>query len=738
MSSTTESASNNGSGPGQSAQEELPSLYARVRRGTLWSSLSTLVLRLANISITAVVAHILTPRDFGIFTVALTAYAITASLGALGIASCLVRADLDIDAMAPTMVTVSLTASAIFAGAMAVFAPQIATALGSADGTGPVRVMALTIFINGVFAVPGAQLTRDFKQDKLFLANIISLVPSTAALLLLAELGNGAMAFAWSRVIAQFVMGYVMFVFAPKHYKPGIARDAVSVLFRFGIPVSGANFVNYILLNVDYAFIGHLTGAVALGIYMLAFNLASAPGFLIGNVINSVSMPAFSRVKHDPELLKKALTSALRAVSLILMPMCGLMIALARPLVLTLYGTRWAASAEVLSILSLYGAISIVCVLFANMLTSLGKAKFILVVQLIWLCALVPAMALGVHRNGIVGAAMAHIAVIGPFVLPSYLFVLRRTTGVRLAMLGKAILPSLLAASVAALAASVTASRVASPLAQLVTGLAVGGLVYVVAAAPQCAVWLSQEKVAKLRALRLFRLYDTAAHIAKRPASSEPEHGGQDGRHRARHAAGTRQTGSVAATPTQAAASEGKGSGRSRNLAIARRTTPLLRSAAQAVPFWRRPELAELLGWCGEPGHVAVRLVTGEGGAEKTRLAIELARVLRADGWQVLWVPPGAGAEAVREVRWIRRPAVLLVDYAETRTDILRLLAKAADDLGGPDLRVVLLARSAGEWWQKLIGSADYQLGEMLTATQPIRLRPSIIGPFSMKSPTRP
>jgi hypothetical protein len=153
----------------------------------------------------------------------------------------------------------------------------------------------------------------------------------------------------------------------------------------------------------------------------------------------------------------------------------------------------------------------------------------------------------------------------------------------------------------------------------------------------------------------------------------------------------------VAATLTQAAASEGKGFGRSRNLAIARRTTPLLRSAAQAVPFWRRPELAELLGWCGAPGHVAVRLVTGEGGAEKTRLAIELARVLRADGWQVLWVPPEAWAEAVRKVRWIARPAVLLVDYAETRTDIPRLLAKAADGLSGPDLRVVLLALCRAE-----------------------------------------
>jgi PST family polysaccharide transporter len=694
------------------------------------------VLRLANISITAVVAHILTPRDFGVFTVALTAYAITTSLGELGIASCLIRADLDIDAMAPTMVTISLTASAIFASVMAVFAPQIATALGSADGTGPVRVMALTIFINGVFAVPGAQLTRDFKQNKLFLANIISLVPSTAALLLLAKSGSGAMAFAWSRVIAQFVMGYVMFVFAPKHYKPGIARDAVSVLFRFGIPLAGANFVNYILLNVDYAFIGHLTGAVALGIYMLAFNLASAPGFLIGNVINSVSMPAFSRVKHNPELLKNALTSAFRAVSLILMPMCALLIALARPLVLVFYGARWAASAEVLSILSLYSAISIICVLIANMLTSLGKAKFILVVQLLWLCALVPAMALGVHRNGIVGAAMAHIVVIGPFVLPCYLFVLRRTVGVRLSMLGKAIVPPLLAASVAALAASGTTSQFASPVAQLVAGLAVGGLVYVVAAAPQAAAWLSQEQAAKLRTLRLFRPYGTAARISGLPAGGSPEYRGEGGRRRARHAAGARRTVSVAATRTQPAASEGRGSGRGRNLAIARGVTGLVHPKARVGPLWPHPELAELLGWCRAPGHVAVRLVTGEIGAGKTRLAIELARVLQADGWQALWVPPGTGPEAVREARRIARPAVLLVDYAEVRTGISRLLTEAADGLSGPDLRVVLLARSAGEWWHKLNDNADCQLGEMLTATQPIRLGPVTHRAFSTKPST--
>jgi lipopolysaccharide exporter len=385
------------------------------------------------------------------------------------------------------------------------------------------------VIISGFSALPGAQLTRDFKQDKLFLANVISLVPSTAALLILAKSGSGALAFAWSRVIASAVMCVVMLASVPKHYLPNVSGRALSVLFRFGLPLAGANFVNFILINVDYAFVGHLMGPVPLGTYMLAFTIASSPGLLLGNVINSISMPAFSRVKYDPDLLKNAMTSSLRMLSLILAPMCGLMVALSRPIVLSVYGAKWAASAEVLSILSLYGAISIICILFSNMLTSLGKAKSTLAIQLLWLGALVPAMVIGVHRNGIVGAAVAHIVVIGPLVLPSFLFALKRATGIRLTRLGKTILPSLLAGAAAALAARAAAAHFTDPVAQLVAGLAVGSVVYLIAVAPQILAWLSQTEAARWRAPGLFRLYDTAAAAIRRPASGGRERPGQGG-----------------------------------------------------------------------------------------------------------------------------------------------------------------------------------------------------------------
>jgi PST family polysaccharide transporter len=478
------------------------------------------LLRLATVLLTAVVAHILSPPDFGVFAVALTAYVIVSSIADVGVSSCLFRADLDIDSLAPTVAAIALVSSAILAGAMVAFARPVAAALGSAEAVGPIRVMAISVLFTGVFAVPNAQLVRDFKQEKIFLANAISFVPSTGVLLILAEAGGGATAFAWSRVVGQFVLGCVLIIAAPRHYWPGLTRSALSLVLRFGIPLAGANFVNYILLNVDYALVGHLMGAAALGVYMLAFTLASAPYSLLGAVINNVSMPAFSRVKRDPALLKNAMTTALRTVSLIAMPMCGMTMALARPLVLTLYGAKWAAAANVLVVLSLYGAVFIICLLFASMLTSFGRTKLLLSLQVIWIGTLVPAMALGVHREGIVGAAYAHVLVIAPIVLPSYLLALKRVTGVRFTALGRALLPALLAAAAAALGARGAASQLNGPLAQLIAGLAAGGLVYLICAGHQLAAALGGGRVPR----RVLHFYSSAARLLGLPARSPAKH----------------------------------------------------------------------------------------------------------------------------------------------------------------------------------------------------------------------
>ncbi len=127
----------------------------------------------------------------------------------------------------------------------------------------------------------------------------------------------------------------------------------------------------------------------------------------------------------------------------------------------------------------------------------------------------------------------------------------------------------------------------------------------------------------------------------------------------------------------------------------------------------RETELAGLLAWCGDGRARGVRLVTGPGGVGKTRLSVELCTRLAALGW---WCErPGDGEDqALSAIRRVHRGRVLVVvDYAETRAGLGGLLRAVAADEG--PVRVLLLARSAGEWWDRL-AAGEPTVRELLAA----------------------
>ncbi|GAA2630624.1 SAV_2336 N-terminal domain-related protein [Actinomadura fulvescens] len=71
-------------------------------------------------------------------------------------------------------------------------------------------------------------------------------------------------------------------------------------------------------------------------------------------------------------------------------------------------------------------------------------------------------------------------------------------------------------------------------------------------------------------------------------------------------------------------------------------STSLLRPERRVVPFrGREHELAELIGWCQSPAERSSAKITGRRGTGKTRLAVELAARMRAEGWNVRHVTDG-------------------------------------------------------------------------------------------------
>ncbi len=127
---------------------------------------------------------------------------------------------------------------------------------------------------------------------------------------------------------------------------------------------------------------------------------------------------------------------------------------------------------------------------------------------------------------------------------------------------------------------------------------------------------------------------------------------------------------------------------------------------------------ADLLQWAlNHPHRAAGRLLHGPGGIGKTRLLIEAAAALRcAHGWMAGFVErvPAQADDATRRqhaqalkhlIELGEEPGLLLVlDYAEGRQDELVQIAgwiESRPEAAQRPIRLVLLARSAGEWWER-------------------------------------
>jgi hypothetical protein len=144
----------------------------------------------------------------------------------------------------------------------------------------------------------------------------------------------------------------------------------------------------------------------------------------------------------------------------------------------------------------------------------------------------------------------------------------------------------------------------------------------------------------------------------------------------------------------------------------------LLHPDYQIVRFTGRDDiLSEIDGWCDEVRPVAVRLYTGQGGSGKTRLFIEACRrIWQRDRWRTGFLHPEAGqapAAAFDALLEGQDPVFIVVDEAETRPNELSALLRRIAQRPAPRVRVIMLSRGAGRWWQSLQGQGDH-VGELL------------------------
>ena len=467
--------------PERRVSDETPShsaLPAMMRRGAAWTTLDVAFGRLGQFAQGVVIARILAPKDFGVFAVALVVHAIVINMSDMGVAAALIRDEAaQSEAEAPTVVTIALVTGCLLGLLMAVTAPLAARLLGSPKAASAIAVMALTLPLAGLSTVPMAFLRRHFRMDRIFVADMANTVSSGVLVIALALSGWGPMALAWSWVAGQLLTTVLLLTYRPGRFRPGWARSDVRRLLAFGLPLAGANILAFSVLNVDYVVVGRVLGATALGLYVLAFNISGWPMNVLGTVVRSISLPGFSHAQRDGADMPDRFVQWLEMVAMITLPVCFILGAVGRPLVVTIYGQRWGLAATALVGLCVLGAGRVLLELSADFLVTLGRTRAVFVAQIPWLIGLTVALLIGVHGHGIAGAGAAQAIVVVALMGPIYAYFLSRA-GVRpLSLLRALALPTAWAAAAAAVA-WVVSRQIADPVLACAAGGAAGVLFY--------------------------------------------------------------------------------------------------------------------------------------------------------------------------------------------------------------------------------------------------------------------
>lgn len=452
-----------------------PSLGSQVRQGLAWSVVGGIFLRSGNLLIGIVLARLLAPQVFGVFAVALTVMSVLMTLADLGLTADLVRSD-DFKRRAPTVSTLSLVTGAVLTVVMIAFSGSIARSLGAPSATHVVQVLSLNLLLSGLGVEPNAMLLRSFRQKTIFHTNFSSFIVSNVALIVLVLMGWGPMALAITRVLSHAMTTALQFLLTRTTLRLGFDKEIARSALRFGVPVAGVNLIAALMLGLDNIVIARVLGDVALGFYVLAFNISNWPTTVIGNAIANVSLPAFSRTSADR--LRETFHNSVSLTWSGALFIGVALVALADPLIRFVYGDKWLPSGNVLGILGLFGALKVVFDLAAQYLFSQGSSRSVMWLNLGSIVVLAPAMIIGAELHGIDGGATARLLVGVVVTLPLVLLSLRAVPGSG-RMLVRAMWPPLVAAVPAGLLGRLIATYLGVPvLALVVGGLAMTGTYY--------------------------------------------------------------------------------------------------------------------------------------------------------------------------------------------------------------------------------------------------------------------
>lgn len=288
-------------------------------------------------------------------------------------------------------------------------------------------IAGFTTVIYGLLPTKIETANRHMQMGRLTIVELATAAITTIITIVLAAM----LASAWALVIG-LLLGAVVKVLMVLFWMPGPAnrfrwdRDCVAELVSFGKWIIPSTVVGFVISQGDKAVLARLLTMTQLGIYNIAFFLASFPLMLGNTVISRMMIPIYRSAFEDPEPAQIQRIRIVRAtLTTIFLTLLTLLAVLGNEIVLLLYDPRYEMAGSLVTLIALASIPSLIGLSYDQAALAAGNSRGFFWVTLVRAVLFLSLFTLGGVQAGIPGA-LAGQAVAGILAYPMLVRLARR------------------------------------------------------------------------------------------------------------------------------------------------------------------------------------------------------------------------------------------------------------------------------------------------------------------------
>ena len=303
--------------------------------------------------ITIRVIRILAPEDYALMSMSIVFLGLVMLANELGIIPAYIQHAAPSAHLTRQVLTIVLLSATSLYVLVFLAAPLVALFFGEPDLTLILRVIGLKLLLGAFGAVPIARLQRELNFRLVSLINVFSVACGSVSTLVLAYNGYGVWSLVFGNLVLVGVNSLSIVVATRFAVLPTLNLKGTASLMSFGLQVTGNRALFFARTQVDNLIVAKLLGSSQLGLYSVAFNLATTIMSKLMGFVNQVGFPAFSRLQDDRESVSRYFLRTGEVCAFIFFPIFWGLSSVASEFVSVLLGDKWMPAATALQIICL-------------------------------------------------------------------------------------------------------------------------------------------------------------------------------------------------------------------------------------------------------------------------------------------------------------------------------------------------------------------------------------------------